>query len=87
MPSKNIINTHATAKEDPPIYVYFNPKSTIRVCLKFPRHQINDFTLSNLISKSLKILSEDYLLEISHNKTFYCLFPASKTGCKKDGYP
>lgn len=33
------------------------------------------------------MLNEEYLLPINMAKSAYCVFPASKTGAKRDGYP
>jgi len=43
--------------------------------------------LADLIAKSVKSLTDDYLLEMNPCKFSYCLFPANKTGSKKSGYP
>jgi hypothetical protein len=88
---KSIISTedapNSPSKQDRTIYVYYNPKPTVRVTLKFLRDEIGEIALSELIAKSIKILSEDYLLPLNMSKSAYCLFPANKTGSKRDGYP
>lgn len=82
-----MISTDTPRKIDRTVYVYYNPKPTIKVCLKFHKEEVESLTLSELIARVIKTLNEDYLLPINMSKSAYCVFPASKTGMKRDGYP
>lgn len=85
---KSMISTIDTpTRSDKTVYVYFNPKPTIRVALKFFKEDIENITLFELIIKSIKILTEDYLLPMNISKSAYVIYPANKTGSKRDGYP
>ena len=73
MTDHSMISTDTHTKIDRAIHVYYNPKPTIKVCLKFMREEVGSLTLSELIAKSIKLLNEDnmrkfFLEEV--NKTF-----------------
>lgn len=87
MTDHSMISTDTHTKIDRAIHVYYNPKPTIKVCLKFMREEVGSLTLSELIAKSIKLLNEDYMLPINMSKSAYCVFPANKTGTKREGYP
>lgn len=70
-------------KSDKSVYVFYNPKPTLRVCLKFSQGELADYSLSQLIAISIKTLRDDYLLDIKPSEGHYSIYPANKTGSKR----
>lgn len=83
--NESIISLDSPTKSDKTVYIYFNPKPTIRVCLRFFKEDVNSMTALDLIGKCIKSLTDDYLLHINQCRFSYCLYPANRTGSKKTG--
>lgn len=46
MKDNSVISTDATTKIEHMIHVYYNPRPTIKVCLKYIREEVEMLTLS-----------------------------------------
>lgn len=57
--STETANTMSTSvKIDRSVYVYYSPKPTIRVNLKFSKEEVGEMSLLDLVQKSIRTLNE-----------------------------
>ena len=85
--SETHTSTPKLPKTSKHFYFYYSPKPTVKVCLKFPREEVAELTLAQLTCRAISILKEDYLLELKASEIEYCVYPATRMGGRRDGYP